>query len=727
VREQVEAFEEVSIWTTTSRTLTGRGSPTQLTGIMATEGTLSRVLRVRPHLGRLFLPEEDGSGAAAAVVLSYEFWHTTLGATPDVVGTTLELNGESHEVVGVLPPQLAPPFGPATVQDIWITPRMDAASDAETRGNASWRSIARLNVGASIANANAELAALGESQRRLYPGRYVGKTPVAWALRGDLTRAARPGMRLVFAAVALVLLLASFNVANLLLARNSMRKDELAVRAALGAGRGRLVRLLLVETGVLASVGGIVGLALGWLGTRSLVALAPEGTPRIAEVGLDGRVLAFAAVTTLATAVAAGLVPAIRGGGRNPRSAMGDRGGGTDRSASFLRSGLVAAQVGLAVALLVTAGVLGRSFQALRSVDMGFDPTDVMTFRISLPGEAYSDVDARAAFQVEVAERLSGLAGVSSVGATSSLPLADFNGDITYTVEGRPLPEPGDETATWIRRVIPGYMQSMDLDLVAGRDITASDVRGGTPVLVINETLADRQFAGENPIGRRISLGSPDDPLWFEIVGIARNVRNFAVRDDWRDAVYISNVQFPTATLFYTVEAQPGVDPATMLQPARTVVHEMDATLALVTPRPMRTLVADALGPDRFLAVLLSGFALLALVLAVVGLYGVVSQSVAARMSEVGVRMALGADQSTIRRLVLRRGLQPVAAGVAIGLLVAWLSTNLTAALLYGTSPVDPFSVGGAIAVLAGTAVLATLVPALRAAGADPARVLRGE
>ncbi len=727
VRDEVSAFEEVSIWSTTSRTLTERGAPVQLAGIVATHGTLERVLRVQPHLGRFFTPEEDAPGGPAAVVVSHEFWTTTLGAASDALGSNLVLNGEPHEIVGVLEPGMAPPFGPATPQDIWITPRVDGTQVADTRGNASWRSIARLQPGSSLEAANEELRALGAKQRELYPGRYEGRTPRAWDLRKDLTRATAPGMRLVFAAVGLVLLLAGFNVANLLLARNSMRTDELAVRAALGAGRARLVRQLLVETGALAVMGGVLGAALGWVGTRALVAVAPQGTPRIEAVALDGRVLLFTAVVTVATALGAGLAPALKGGGRDPKAALGDRAGGADRAGLRLRSGLVSGQVALAVALLATAGVLGRSFQQLRSVDLGFDPSDVMTFRISLPPGPYDDPEARAAFQEEVAARLRTLPGVADVGAVSALPLADFNGDVTYNIEGRPLPEPGDETAAWIRRVVPGYMSSMDLRMVAGRGITASDARGGTPVAVINETLAGRQFPDENPIGRRIGLGSPEDPLWFDIVGVVSNVRNFDVRDDWRDAVYFSNAQFPTASLFFTLEMAPGMDPTSALGPARAAIQELDGSLALVTPRAMSDLVAVALGPDRFLALLLGSFAGLALSLALVGLYGVVSHSVAARMREVGVRMALGADRGQIRALVLARGLVPVGVGVGAGLLLTLVATRLTSAVLFGTSPVDPLSVGASVLALFGTATLATLVPAIRAARSDPARVLRRE
>ncbi|MDT8369156.1 MAG: ABC transporter permease [Longimicrobiales bacterium] len=723
VREEVGAFEEVGIWGGGTRTLTGRGSPVQVSGIVATEGTLSRVLRVRPELGRFFTPEEDVAGGPAAVVISHEFWQRALGGDAEVIGSSLVLDGEPHEVIGVIPPGVAPPFGPATVQDVWVTPRVDHAAVANTRGNASWRAIARLHPGVSLAAANEELHALGIAQREAWPGRYEGQIPVAHGLHDDLTRASAPGMRLVLGAVGLVLLLTSFNVGNLLLARISMRRGELAIRAALGAGRRRLARQLLTEAGVLSVAGGLAGILVGSVGIRLLVALAPQGTPRIETASLDGRVLAFAALVTLASAVLAGVVPALRASRRDPKSALAGRGGELDRGGFRLRSTLVAGQVAIAVTLLAGAGLLGRSFQQLRSVDLGFEPTDVMTFRVSLPGVAYDDADARAVFQNELADRLRALPGVTEVGAVSALPLVGFDSDVTYTIEGRPPPEPGEETAAWIRRVIPGYMEAMDLEVIAGRGITPSDARGAQPVLVINETLAEARFPGEDPIGQRIHLGSTA----FEIVGIAADVRNFAIRDDWRDAVYFSNLQFPGRTLFFTVEMAPEQEPASVLPGARNVLAELDASLAVIAPAPMRDLVEGALGPDRFLAVLLGSFATLALVLAVVGLYGVVSHAVAARMREVGVRMALGADATQIRRLLLMRGFAPVAAGILGGLVVTWGATRFTQALLFETSTADPVSIGGAVALLAGAALLATLAPALRAARADPARILREE
>ena len=727
LREEVDAFEEVGIWTDPNVTVTGLGDASQHAAMVASVGTLSRVFRVTPELGRLFGPEDDGPDAPNHVVVSYAFWRDRLGADPNAVGRAIEINGASQLVIGVLPEDFRVPIGGTTDPAVWMTPGL--APDPGGRGDASWRAVARMVPGMTIESANQQLDAFANSMRERWPDAYIGKTPVAYDMRDDVVRSAESGLRLVLGAVLVVLLLAAVNVANILLARNTVREGELAVRAAIGAGRGRIVRQLLVETGVLAAVGGAAGLVVGWIGTRGLKALAPAGTPRIDAVSVDPRVLGFALLVTLGAALVAGLLPALRSGRRELRDALVGSGRDSlaDRAGLRIRGALVVTQVALAVTLMAMGGVLGRSFSALRSVDFGFDPTDVATFMVSFPGETYADVDSRAAFQAELAERLGALPGVRAAGAVSSIPLGGFDGDVGYTVEGEPPPEPGEGQAVWIRRTVPGYMEAMDLTIVSGRGIEARDVRDATPVMVINETLAERHFANSNPIGRRINLGDPADPLWFEVVGVAKNVRNFAVRDDFRVAAYLSNGQFPGRTLFFTLEAEPGIEPTSLIAGARGVLAEMDPSIAITQPNAMADIVSVALGPDRFLAALLAGFAGLALVLAVVGLYGVVNYSVTARLREMGVRMALGAGGGRIRRLVVARGFVPVGIGLVVGLGLTWFASRLVAAQLYGVSSLDPVSLAGTTVLMIVTALTAAAVPAIRASRVDPIEVLRQE
>ncbi len=726
VREEVEAFHEVGIYSGWRPVLTGRGSPSQLAGSAVTAGMLSEVLDVQPILGRLFRAEEDVPGGPAVAVVSHRLWQDVLAARPDAVGETLVLNGTTFEVVGVLPVGFEAPIQSGS--DIFGLVQLDAAALANVRGNFSWRAIARLAPGASLDAAQAELSALAGRLEQEYPEHNTGMGFTVSGLRNDLVAQARTALILVMAAVALVLLLACVNVANLLLARNSTREGAFAVRAALGSGRARVVRQLLVETGILSVAGGLLGLGLGVLGTRGLVALAPTGTPRLEAVSVDLRVLAVTVLLTLAAAVFTGLLPAFRVGRSDLRSSLVGGGRGDSGSAGLrLRAGLVVVQVGLAVALLCTAGILTRSFERLRSVDLGFEPRGVLTFFLGLPGEAYQDGDARGEFLQALEERLGALPGVEAVGGVTALPLAGFDGDVDFRLEGAPEPELGRQPTAWIRRVTPSYMEALNLRVIAGRGITSQDLPGTPPVVVINETLAERYFPDVNPVGRRLNLGSDQDPRWFEIVGIVGNVRNFGIRDDWRSAFYLSNGQYPGGALFFTLRVSEGLAPTSLAPAIRTTLAEMDPNLAATAISPMEDRVREALGPDRFLAWLLGGFATLALVLAVVGLYGVVSYAVGHRMREVAVRMALGADAGSIRGQVVTRSLVPVGAGLVVGLGLAWATGRFASSLLYQVSTTDPVSYGGTAVVLVLTALVAAGIPALRASRAEPMTILRDE
>lgn len=727
IRAQASTLEEVGIYSGWRPTLLGRGDPVQVAGARVTAGTLGEVLQVEPIQGRLFLDGEDVPGGARVVAVSHAFWTGTLGGDPDVVGQSVNLDGDPWEVIGVLPPDFQAPLPFAA--DLWAPLQIDAAERQDMRGNASFRALARMAPGVGLGAAQAELTALGERLEREYPDHNTGIGFSVVGLQDDLVAPARSGLTLVLAAVGLVLLLACVNVANLLLARNSTRESSFAVRAALGSGRGRVVRQLLVETGLLALAGGVLGVGLGIGGTRLLVALAPSGTPRIESVSTDGRVLGVALGVTVLAALVAGLLPALRAGATDLRTSLvgGGRGASASGGKLRLRSGLVVLQVGMAVALLATAGILGRSFSQLRSVDMGFEAEGVVSFFLGLPGEGYQDVEARLAFHDELLPRLAGLPGVTSVGGVSSLPLSGFDGDITLQAEEAPVPPPGQRRAAWIRRVTSGYMETLGLRLVAGRGIEAADRRGAPPVAVINETLAETHFPDVNPVGRRVALGDPEDPLLLEVVGVVADIRNFDVRDDFRSAIYIANAQFPSGGLFLALRAADGVEPASLVPGLRAAVAELDATLAVSDVRTLSDAVDEALGPDRFLALLLAGFAALALLLAVVGLYGVVSYSVAARLRELGVRMALGADGTTIRSRVILSSMAPVALGLMLGLGLAWLGSRFTQALVYQVSPLDPVSLAATVAVLVTTAAAAAAVPASRAARVDPMTVLREE
>jgi putative ABC transport system permease protein len=722
VRDGVPAVASGAVWGGWSPTLVRDDEARAVQGAVVSHEMFSKVLGVSPALGRGFLPEEDVPDGPRVVLVSDGLWREVLGADDDAPGLTLELNGLSYEVVGVMPSGFRPPFVPDA--EVWTTAQVDEAAQQDRRGGFSWRSVLRLASAATVEDARAQVASLGRRLEEAYPRSNTGMGFTIRPLHDDMVRVASTGLWVVAGAVGLLLLVACVNVSNLLLARGTSRSGELSVRAAVGAGRGRIVQQLLVESLVLAAIGGGLGVGLGVLGTDALVALAPAGTPRIESISVDGRVLAFSLFATVFAALLFGLLPALRVA-RTDLQTLLRAGGRQGLGGVRLRNGLVAGQVALAMVVMVGAGLLIQSFRNLSTVDLGYRPAGVLTFFVSLPGARYGDVATRHQFVAQVESRLAALPGVTAVGAVESLPLSGFDGDVDFGVEGHPPPEPGQERTAWVRPATPGYRDAMGIRLVAGRWIEPADVREAPRVLLVNETLADRHFPGENPVGRRLTLGgSPDAPTW-EIVGVVADTRHFSIRDDRREAVYLSYQQVSPAGLFFAVRVPEGRDPLYLVPDVRRAVAGVDGALALRRVRAMDAVVGEALAPDRFLALLLTLFASVTLVLAVVGLYGVVSYAVTARFREVGVRVALGARAGRIGRLVVGRSLMLATAGVFGGLLLAAAGAPLLRSLLYGVGAVDLPTFGLTAALLLAVAALASAVPAWRATRVDPVEVLR--
>jgi putative ABC transport system permease protein len=624
-----------------------------------------------------------------------------------------------------MPPRFRPPFYPDA--QVWTVPRVDAQAAAEYRGDYSWRAVGRRAPSASLAALDSELRAVGSRLQELYPASNIDMTFDAIALRDDMVAEARTGLIVLLAAVGFVLLVACVNVANLLLARATARRGELAVRTALGAGRGRIAAQMLTEAGILAVAGGVIGALVALWGTGVLVSLAPEGTPRLDEVTVDARVLAVTAAVTLLAGLLFGLVPALRAARQDAQAALreGGRGGMGGPGAARSRGVLVVGQVALALVLLVGAGLLVRSFRNLRTTDLGFRPAHVLTMQVNLPGDQYGSGDALRSFYAELERQLAAVPGVESVAFTSTVPLTGFDGDVSFNIEGQPIPEPGVPQAAWYRRVSPPYFETMGIRIVEGRAFAATDDEAATPVLIINQSFADRYFPGRSPIGERVNFGSPDDPRWREIVGVARDIKNFGIREDSRVAAYFPYDQVPAGYVFPVIRTT--VPPASVAPGARRALAGIDPTLAAGRIATMDELVRDAVAGDRFVASLLSLFAVLALVLAVVGLYGVVAYSVSRRIPEVGVRMALGAAAGDIARMVIVRSLVLVATGIVIGVLAAAALTRWVEGLLFGVDPLDPLTFVAVAAVLGLSGAAAAAVPALRAGRIDPVRVLRAE
>lgn len=718
-RRTPNLFAEIGAWGGINPTLTGVGEPQVVTAAAVTEGMFERVLKVEPARGRSFLPEEDIPGGAAVVVLSHGFWQRNFGADPSVLGRTLSLNEVPSVVVGVMPEGFAPPFVPDA--QVWTPIQLDPARCGF--GCYTIRAVARLAPGVSLDAARLSASRVAGRLEEEHPAEN-GKVGVSiFELRKDLVRPVERSLWVLFGAVALVLLIACTNVANLLLARSAAREGEFAMRVALGAGRASVLRQLLTESVLLAAIGGAAGVTLAAWATDALIAMAPGlAVPGLAEAGVDLRVLMFTAALTLGSGVLFGFVPALRAS-RPDIYARTRRGGPQGR----LASSLVAVQIAMALVLLVGAGLLVRSFQQLSDAELGFDPEGVLTMTLALPGARYADSDSRISYYESLLERLEREPGITSVGATSSLPLGGTDGDAEFRIEGEPPPDPTDPNKAWIRRVTGGYFRTVDLPLVAGRNFEDGDDARATRVVIVNETLARRYYGypGRDPLGTRVTFGDGTDPNWRTIVGIARDTRHFAIRDGTRPAMYFPYAQVPATNM--SIAIRTAGDPLDFAASARSAVSAVDAALAASTLAPMTDLVADALATDRFVTRLLSAFAVVALLLATVGLYGVVSYGASRRRQEMGIRVAMGATGRDIRRLVVRRGLGFALLGVGIGVVGAFTITGLLEALLYDVPATDVVTFAGTAAVLVAVALLASWLPARRAGRVDPVLVLREE
>ena len=724
-REEVAALEAFAVWNNWYPTLTGSGEAEQLNGSVLSPGMFSRVLGVGPALGRDFLPEEEVPGGPKAALVSDGFWKRALGGDRDVLGTTLLLSDVPHTIVGIMPAGFQPPFNANA--DIWTPLQQDMTNFSCGRGCAGIRAVGRLADGVSLEVLREQGRDLGTRLAAEYPETNTGRSFAAFPLKEDMVASASTGLWVLLGAVGFVLLIASVNVANLLLARATTRQSELAVRSALGARRSRIVRQLLTENALMASVGGAVGVAVAFLGTRLLVSLAPPGTPRIDGVAVDGRILAFAAGVALLSGLIFGVLPALRTAGVNLHDSLreGGRGGGGGRRGVRVRNGLIVGQVALALMLLVGAGLLLRSFQELRNVDLGFEPEGVLAMSVTLPPSRYPDREATQSFFVGLEERVRSLPGVVNAASTNTLPLGGSNGDTDFNIEGRPIPEPGEQNQVWFRRVTPGYFETVGIPLVAGRDFTISEDGEAAPVVIVNQTLANRFFPDEIPIGQRINVNDPQDPVWRTIVGVAKDIKNFSIRGGSRNAMYVPYLQLPTRALSLVIKTDG--DPEALVPSVRRELAAADPALATGTLTAIDNFVAFSLATDRFITMLLSLFAAAALILAVVGLYGVVSYGVSSRLREMGVRIALGAGSDDIRSLVIGKSLTVVALGVVVGAAGAYGLTRLMEGLLFGVSATDPVTFTAVGALLVGVATAASAVPARRAARVDPISVLKAE
>ena len=718
-QEAVPAFQ-VAGYAGTRPTLTGLGEPEVLYGARVTDGLLS-VFGVEPALGRDLDRSDDIPDGPRVVVLSHGFWSARLGADPGVVGSTVTLGGQPWEVVGVAPEGFSEPDG----AELWLPRRHPA--DGCDHGCNIMGAVGRIPADMGLATLEERLHAVDRRLAADFPDAHRDVVTELQFLRDHRVADVRPALWILLVAVGMVLLIACSNVANLLRVRAAGRRTEVALRAALGADRPRLLRQLLTESALLAGLGGALGLLMASLALPGLVALAPEELPRMTEVSLDGRVVAFSVAVTAGVALLFGLWPALRLAGRSTQAVLQGRRSTSRGHVGLSRSLLITGQVALSLALLLGAGLLFRSLLEIRSVELGFRTEGVERFRLSMPDSRY-DVEAIHRFSRELEERLTALPEVETAGLAFGVPLA--SGSITTSVRLLDRPEvPGpDRPQAAIRPASPGYREAAGIPLLQGRWFTTADERKGEGVAVLNAAAARVLYPEGRVVGRRlgvdVSWGYDDDPP-RTVVGVVGDVRSESATRTDEPAVYLPNAQFGANVAYVTLALTPGAPGA--IAPARAVLAELDPAMAITNVERLEDAVRREGAATRFYLSLLVLFSGMALLLAAVGLYGVVAYAVSRRTREIGIRMALGAREDEVVGLVVRQGLGPTLAGVVLGLAGSWYGARLLQALLFGMAPQDPVVLAGATLLLLLVTGVAIILPARRAARIPPASALRSE
>jgi putative ABC transport system permease protein len=726
LRNQNQVFEGIGAHGPQDLNLTGGGEPERLNGELVTANVFS-ILGVEPALGRTFLPDEDQTGREQVVVLSDALWQRRFNRDPSIVNRNITLNGESFTVVGVMPRGF---FFPARETELWIPWAMEP-EQASGRGDHYLRLVARLKPGTTLEQANADVESIAQRLSIEYPRTNEGLGFVVHSLHQDYVGNLRLPILVLFAAVGLVLLIACANVANLLLAQATTRRREIAIRIALGARRWTIVRQLLIESLLLAGGGGLLGVLGAVWGVQALSKLLPENLSKLQDVNIDTRVLLFTLGVSALTAIVFGGAPALLAARAKPGETLGDvaRDAAGGSSGRHVRRVLVVSEVALAVVLLVSAGLLMRSFQLLRQVDKGFTAENLLTMHMVLPMPKYGKPEARRAFYDEVLRRIEELPGIDSAGVITFLPLS-FNGmNFSFSVEGRPTPSDMKLPFALYRVVSPHYFDAMGVTLQRGRFFDAHDTAGSQLVTLISRQLAAQYWPNEDPIGKRIKIGPLDSPnQWLTVVGVVADVRQAELYGDPRMDLYVPYAQERRG--FVTprdLVVRTKGDATSVAGAVRQAIWSVDKDQPVSNVRTMDQVFAAAISKERFQALLLGLFAALALVLACVGLYGVISYSVAQRTHEIGVRVALGAQPVDVLRLMIRQGMTLTLVGLIVGIAAGSVATRVLSDMLYGVSTTDPLTFVGVPAFLLLVAFVACYIPARRATRIDPLVALRYE
>ncbi len=736
-RQQATAFAAMGAAEYWNVNLTGGDRSDRFPALRLTADVLP-LLGVTPMLGRVWTPEQDVPGRDHVVVLSYGLWNRLFGADRDVIGRTVAISGDRYVVIGVMPPGFA--FAPfwATRAQLWAPLALGAS--AFDHDGWSLRVFGRLAPGATLAQARAQIAAITSRLDAQFPHSNDDVQVVPLAER--VTGAVRTPLLALLGAVLFVLFIACANVAHMLMARATDRRREIALRAALGAGRGRVLRQLLTESMVLGLAGGALGIGLAVAGVRALAALGGASIPRLAGASVDGTVLTVALVLSVGTALAFGLVPALRATQVELTEALneGGRGGGEGARRGGFRRVLIASEFALALMLLVGAGLMIRTFAALSAHDPGFDPRGVGSAVVSVEGTAEAPAGARTTFYNLVLERLRAEPGVVAASGINHLPIAGDEWGRAFHVDGRPEPASGRPRVATYRVVFPGYFRAMRLPLLQGRDFAARDDAAAPGVVIVNQYLAEHTWPGEDPIGKRITLDDPgQQQRWLTVVGVSRNAAQSSLVEPMSPELYLPYLQQPYADrpeghyAYMTFVVRTACSSGSACDGARgaavigNIVHRIDPEVPVADLLTMDQVIHEATGGQRFYGVLLVGFAAVALVLAAVGIYGVTSYSVSRRTHEIGLRIALGAQPGQVLYGVVREGLLTAGAGAVAGLGAALLLSRALSTVLFGVAPHDPGTYAAVLLVLGVVAVVASYLPARRAARLTPLDALRGE
>lgn len=726
-QKQAKLFDEMAAYRYVNFTLTDRNQPESLRG-SAVSASLFSVLGAKPMLGRDFLPEEDAPGKNHEVILSYGFWQQRFAGNRDVLNQTVQLNGESYTIIGMMPKGFE---FPGEV-DLWSPLGIDLTRGE--RGNRYLFAVGRLKPETELKTAQADLDTVAANLAAQYPNSNTNSGIYLVSLHEQIVnKSVRVSLFVLLGAVGLVLLIACANVTNLLLVRATARRKEVAIRLSIGASRWHLVRQFLTEGILLSVIGGGLGLLLAWWGVDLILAVVPNTLPRVKEIGVDGNVLIFTLLASLIAGTLSALVPAFYGTKVDLNHSLKESGQAV--ASSSLRRGvlglLVSAEIAIAVVVLIGAGLLLTSFLRLQQVNPGFNPTNLLTVQLSLPAAKYKDPKQQAIFYQRALERINTIPALEAAGAVSDLPFSHSRSLSSFEIEGRPSQPTDDGLNADYRIVSPNYFKTLNIPFVEGRDFNDRDNQTTTGVIVVNQSWARNFFPHDNPIGKRVRIGDDGEialygkPIWREVVGIVGDIKHDDLAEQAKPEMYVLYLQQPIARMMFVVRGKG--DSGSFTAAIRYEIQGLDSDLPIYNIRLMNERLASSILPQRFNAILIGIFAIVALILALMGIYGVMSYTVEQNTRDIGIRMALGAQNREVMAMVIKQGLKLALIGIAVGLIAAYLLSQTISDLLYGISPTDTMTFVYVSLLLTGVALVACAVPARRAMKVDPMIALRYE